>query len=184
MRTSSRFRVSLLAAVAAVVALLGGCARDRSGEAEATGAERPRMTPQEADRGRAACEAYVDQICDCALAQAELTEDCELARSLPQALDMNLRAAVAEGNATERDRAAILVNARKIAQSCIEDSAALVKRGCQDRPDPDPQGSARRERSAPPKVSPPAARPEPGPQERRPVPAPPPEPEPLLDPTR
>ena len=112
-----------------VALLLVGCAKKEEAVDEAPSSAPP-IAAAEADRGRKACQAYVDQVCECALKSADLAGECELARSRPEALDMNMRAAMAEGNATERDRVAIQANARKIAQACIEDSAALAKRGC------------------------------------------------------
>jgi hypothetical protein len=53
-----------------------------------------------------------------------------MARSRPEAFELNARAAVAEGNATARDRSSIIANSRKIMRACIEDDAALIKRGC------------------------------------------------------
>jgi hypothetical protein len=127
-------RLLVATALVSVWAAGSGCSKRKSNE-EGTGsggdpAAPPRIGVQEADRGRQACQSYADQVCDCALKIADLTSECDLARSRPSALDMNLRAAMAEGNATERDRRVIQANARKIAQACIEDAAALVTRGC------------------------------------------------------
>lgn len=160
MKTTSILLAALVAAGTAA-----GCAksRDREPEAGESGSQPPappRIGAQEADRGRKACQGYVDQVCDCALKIPDLTGECDLARSRPKALDMNLRAAMAEGNATEKDRRAIQANARQIAQACLEDGAALVKRGC-----PMVEG---RPAAASPTLAP----------------APPPEPEPIQDQTR
>ncbi len=150
-------RLSLLLTAAVLVAAVG-CGKRKSGEERAGSAgdptAPPRITNQEADRGRQACESYVDQVCECALKIADLTSECELARSRPAALDMNLRAAMAEGNATDRDRRAIQANARQIAQACIEDAAALLKRGCpisraETAPGARPEGKARRPAGSP-----------------------------------
>ena len=89
-----------------------------------------RASAAEAERGREACRSYVDQVCACAETNAELAEECSMARARPQALDMSLRSAAAAGNATEKDRRSIQANAEQIARACIEDAAALVKRGC------------------------------------------------------
>jgi hypothetical protein len=124
-------RASLGLVLATALLMTSACGRRKSDERGQSGAGGPpRITAQEADRGRQACQSYVDQVCDCALKVADLTSECDLARSRPKALEMNLRAAMAEGNATERDRRAIQANARQIAEACIEDAAALVKRGC------------------------------------------------------
>lgn len=125
-----------IVAVAALVALAlaAGCGK-REEKASETGAQgqEQQVVPipaEEAERGRQACEHYADQVCECALKEAELSGECELARTRPGALDLNLRAAAAKGNANQRDRMSIQSNARSIARACIEDTAALVKRGC------------------------------------------------------
>jgi hypothetical protein len=113
--------------------LIVGCGKSDEGEQAASAP--PKMpnpiTAEEATRGRQACETYVDQVCECALKVEDLTSECELARTRPGALDLNLRAAAAEGSANLRDRVAIQANARAIARACIQDAAALVKRGCE-----------------------------------------------------
>jgi len=123
-----------LAASALLLAFLAaGCGKSDEGERGAGAA--PQMpnpiSADEATRGRQACETYVDQVCECALKVEDLTSECELARTRPGALDLNLRAAAAEGSANLRDRVAIQANARAIARACIQDAAALVKRGCE-----------------------------------------------------
>src|SRR5262245_31662213 len=135
-RTKRKLRLGLLVASALIAASPSGCGKRKSGQEEGpesgspSAAEDSAIGPQEADRGREACQSYVDQVCDCALKIADLTGECEVSRSRPKALEMNLRAAMATGNANERDRLAIQANARLIVRACIEDAAALVKRGC------------------------------------------------------
>jgi hypothetical protein len=155
------------------LALATSCRKAEREPSQAREAAPSRITPEEADRGRKACESYVDQVCDCALKVPDLTSECDMARSRPKALDMNLRAAMAEGNATERDRLAIQANAAQIARACIEDSAALVVRGCE------PPRSGASPAKAPERPEKKQKRPGSGP-----VPAPPPEPERIQDPTR
>ena len=130
------------AIVAALVAsLAGGCKKSKEEPAAGGGPERPPspITPAEADTGRKACAAYVEHVCDCALKLPELAEQCDLAGAQPDALEMNLRAALAEGNATDEDRRALLANTRKIMRSCIEQSAALAAKGCPMDPPEQPE---------------------------------------------
>jgi hypothetical protein len=133
-------RRSIALGIALALAAVGGCKQgDRAAsqppavEPEATvdPAQDPSgMSAAEAERGRQACRSYVAQVCSCAEKDAELASECDMARARPQALEMSLRSAVAEGNATDKDRRSIQANAEQIARACIEDAAALVKRGC------------------------------------------------------
>ncbi len=88
------------------------------------------MGDGEADVGRQACNAYVQQVCGCVGKMPELKDECEMAKARPNAFEMNTRAAMAQGNADSKDRRALVANARKIMRSCVEDSSALVKKGC------------------------------------------------------
>ena len=210
-------------AIAVALVCAAGCKKDREQatppERWAEHAERgagaesdpARVAAQESERGRKACQSYVDQVCDCALKVPDLGSECEMARSRPQALAMNQRAAMADGNATERDRLAIRANADQIARACIEDAAALMKRGCappksatataadqateagaaaSGSAKPAPTiGSGSPDRAKPARTEKPArpTKAETPPPSRKgsgPVPAPPPEPEPLQDLTR
>jgi hypothetical protein len=124
-------RIALLAAVAIAAgsAATAGC-RKHEDRPAAREAGPPPIGADEAERGRKACQGYADHVCECALKLSDLSGECDLARTRPGALDLNLRAAAAPGNVTLRDRIAVQSNARAIARACIEDTAALVKRGC------------------------------------------------------
>lgn len=165
--TRSALLVAVLAALAAPACKKGGDGEPAPGQRAASAP--PRISQEEADRGRQACQSYADQVCECALKISDLAGECDMARARPKALDLNLRAAMADGNATERDRAAIQANAEQIARACIEDTAGLVKRGC-----PAPERAPKA-----PTTGEEPARPGSGP-----VPAPPPEPERIQDQTR
>lgn len=151
-------RRSIALGIALALAALGGCKKSDRAASEPpaarpeAAAEPSGMSAAEAERGREACKSYVAQVCACAEKDAELASECDMARARPQALDMSLRSAAAEGNATAKDRRSIQANAEQIASACIEDAAALVKRGCA------------------------------APRAPRSVPAPPPEPEPAAAP--
>lgn len=136
-----RIRAAIMVALA--LALAGGCKKKSDDAAREQGAGgQPPPTPisaTEADTGRKACDAYVEHVCDCALKLPELAEQCDLAGAQPDALDMNLRAAMAEGNANDEDRRALLANTRKIVRACIEQSAALAAKGCPMDPPATPE---------------------------------------------
>jgi hypothetical protein len=108
----------------------GGCKKTE--EEPAQGALPPveSLSQSEADLGRKACSAYVAQVCGCVEKQPDLKEECEMARARPDAFEMNTRAALAEGDASGKDRRILIANSRKIMRACIEDGAALVKKGC------------------------------------------------------
>ncbi len=117
-------------ALIAVLAAAAGCHKSEEPAEERIAPAPNPISTTEADRGRQACEHFAEQVCDCALAVPEMTSECELARTRPGAFDLNLRAARASGHTSTRDVVSIQANARKIARACIEDAAALVKRGC------------------------------------------------------
>ena len=108
----------------------GGAAAEPGG---AAAPEPPELiSASEAQTGRDACKAYGEQVCRCAGEEGmeELKAECEMSASRLEALELNLRAAVAEGDATLEDRRAVAANARKIVRSCIEEASALASRGC------------------------------------------------------
>ncbi len=152
-----------IALTAALLAFATGCRKsDEPAQGNATAPPPNPISSTEADRGRQACERYADQVCECALAQPDLTSECELARTRPDALDLNLRAAMATGNTTTRDLVSIQANARKIARACIQDAGALVKRGC-----PISEAAATRASPAPAGMTARPAAPEPEPARSR-----------------
>jgi hypothetical protein len=116
--------------IALALALATGACKKT--EEEPAGALPPveSLSQSEADLGRKACNAYVAQVCGCVEKQPDLKEECEMARARPDAFEMNTRAALAEGDASGKDRRILIANSRKIMRACIEDSAALVKKGC------------------------------------------------------
>jgi hypothetical protein len=162
-------RLAIVAAVGLTMALAGCKARGEEGAGAGAGAAidpGPPAMPDpisaaEAQTGRDACTAYGAQACRCADQLEELRSDCEMSAARLEALDLNLRAAMAEGDATDEDRRVLVANARKIMRSCIEDASALVVRGC---PLKDESGG-----EAPGAATPPATPPSPG----SPEPAPP-----------
>lgn len=138
-RAAGNAAIAAAMVLAVAMALAAGGCKKKSSEPAGAGAgagaiQKPpagaNITPTEADNGRKACAAYVEHVCRCARTVPELQSDCDLARAMPQALEMSLRAAMAEGNATNKDRSALVANAHNIYSACIEDDAKLVQRGC------------------------------------------------------
>lgn len=132
----------IAARVLLVLALgLTACKKDEGGQPAAGGGEptiADPMTDPEAERGRAACAAFVAGVCSCARTLRDgrderwqaLGRDCETAPARLEALELNVRGAMAEGNATIKDRAALVANSRKIMRACVEETAKLAARGC------------------------------------------------------
>lgn len=126
--------IALVLAMAA-----GGCKKTEEEPAE-TGALPPvkELASGEVEMGRKACGAYVAQVCGCVEKQPDLKAECEMARARPEAFEMNTRAALAEGDASGKDRRILIANSRKIMRACIEDTADLVKKGCPPPAAPEP----------------------------------------------
>lgn len=117
-------RVVLAAALAVGV----GCSQEREAEPveSAPAARMPEPIGEvEAERGVRACDEYAAAVCAKAEADPAWKGECELAGARPAALEMNLRVARAEGDLEPRDKAAVMVETRKIAASCLEDLAKL-----------------------------------------------------------
>jgi len=85
------------------------------------------MPEAEIHRGQDACKAYVDRACACtAPAGPKL---CELAKPLPEALQIAAGVAMSPSSAPE-DAARAQVNVRETAKECIEQLAKLPALGC------------------------------------------------------
>jgi hypothetical protein len=152
-------RITLVAALGLAVSL-AGCKGGTEEEVPAGAGERgpgPAPMPDpisagEAQTGRDACAAYGAQACRCAGELEELRSECEMSASRLEALELNLRAVMAEGDATDEDRRVLVANVRKIVRSCIEDASALVVRGCPLQADR--SGAAKDATTPPPPESP------------------------------
>ncbi len=122
--------------LAALLLVLGcGPARD----SDLLTANPPRMPLAEAKRGLDLCDAYLLRICQCAMTQPELAADCNRARSLPDALRMQLRASTGEGwdgGVPLRARLELEAQARKTVAGCVELDAELDPATCTRVPPP------------------------------------------------
>ena len=98
----------------------------------------PTISDKEAERGKKACEAYVQRLCKCSESHDEHLKSCELAKAMPSALEMNLRTAQAKGNLERRDKAAVVHSARQIIRRCVENEVRLDDEEC---PRPTKHGS-------------------------------------------
>lgn len=106
---------------------LAGCAKHE----EPTPAVEP-LPAAEVARAHQACQAYVDKVCACTTPGAQ--QQCQLAKPLPEALDLSLQTAANPGpkeDAEERDsqrRAQVFV--RETVKECVEELAKLPAIGC------------------------------------------------------
>jgi len=89
----------------------------------------PIIPETEIKRGRDACAAYVATVCKCASTMPGLVEECRLARSLPEALEVDHSVGTAPG-VEQKDAVSLAVAIRKTIKQCIERTAKLPTQGC------------------------------------------------------
>jgi hypothetical protein len=85
----------------------------------------PVIPTTEVQRAVDACEAYVTKVCKCAETVAAAKDRCDLARGLPEALEISKHLA-ANPKAEREDALAAGANIRKIVKQCVELTAKLV----------------------------------------------------------
>ena len=120
-------RVVLALALCVLPGLAGGCAKQQD-EAPAS-QPAPSVPEPELARGRDACKAYVEKVCECAKTVAAVAEQCKLAKALPDAIEV----AVGLTMAADTKRIDVLQGAdtiRKTVAECIEQTAKLPSLGC------------------------------------------------------
>jgi hypothetical protein len=110
----------------AIVAALVACSKSDS---EPPPPEPPRMSAAEAQRGREACTAYLEQVCACAKKVPTLADECKLARGGPEGVKLGLEI-VANPDTSRADALQSLVIVRKTIKHCIEATAKLPASGC------------------------------------------------------
>ena len=87
------------------------------------------LTDVELKRGEEACKAYVDKVCACAQTKPDLAQQCQLAKALPEALQIAL--SVATHPDTKPDVATqSFDSARQTIGTCIEEASKLLSLGC------------------------------------------------------
>jgi len=109
---------------AVALALVAGLGCKKSEPAPAV-EDRPTISAAEVKRGQDACKAYVDRVCACAQRVTDKQHDCELARSLPDAMQVSLDVAMT-ADSTRRDVLQANDSVRKIVKECIEQTAKLA----------------------------------------------------------
>lgn len=112
-----------------VIALViaGGCSKSST---EDKPPEPPPLLPaEELARAADACQGYVTRVCACAETVAAAKEDCALAKSMPDAIDVAKRLA-ANPKADKEDAVQAAGSVRKTVKQCIEKTAKLPALGC------------------------------------------------------
>jgi hypothetical protein len=89
----------------------------------------PVMPASEIKRGQDACNAYVARVCACAGSVAAMKHSCDLARALPDAINVAVDVS-AGSDATRRDVLQANRSVRSIVKQCIEETAKLSAAGC------------------------------------------------------
>ncbi|MGE5182926.1 MAG: hypothetical protein ACM31C_12725 [Acidobacteriota bacterium] len=108
---------------------LGACACANKHEAPPAQDKAPAMAPEEIQRSRDACQAYVDRVCACADKLAAVKQQCGLAKALPDAIRLGLEVA-ASPDSSKDDVLQAQASVRKAVKECIEQTAKLPSLGC------------------------------------------------------
>ncbi len=124
----SLFHSSLGLALCATIAAFAcaSCAKQSEKKQEAVIDPLP---TEEVTRGRKACDGYVQRVCECAKTHADMAEECALAKARPEAFQLNIDVAKAEG-LSKIEMQAGKVAARKIAAACFEADSKLDAAKC------------------------------------------------------
>jgi hypothetical protein len=89
----------------------------------------PAMPATEVKRAQDACKAYVDKVCGCARTMPALEQPCQLARALPDAIQVSLEVG-ASADTAQPDVRQVHATVRAIAKQCIEKLAQFPATGC------------------------------------------------------
>ncbi len=89
----------------------------------------PAMAPEEIQRSRDACQAYVERACACADKLDAVKQQCALAKALPDAVRLGL-AVAASPDSSKTDVLQAQASVRTAVKECIEETAKLPSLGC------------------------------------------------------
>lgn len=130
----------LLALGGAGCAGCAGCAKDEGTKAppadDLVGTGKEELGLKETERGLQICDRYVARLCACAekTPSPALESDCRLARSMPEALRMQLRAVNGDsldaGPVSAREGAELEAQARKTIAICVRKDGELDPAVC------------------------------------------------------
>jgi len=89
----------------------------------------PALTADEIQRSQDACKTYVDKVCACAAQVPTAKQQCDLARALPEAVQIGIEVA-ANPDTKPQDIYGAQSSVRKAVKTCIEQLAKLPSLGC------------------------------------------------------
>ena len=112
-----------LSAMAALMSCKG------SSDDSVTGTKIEPIPAQEVERGKKACQTYVDRVCACAQTQPQFEEECKLSKGRPQALETNLEIAAAAG-LKPHEQQAVKAEINKIIAACFKADGNLPLDSC------------------------------------------------------
>ncbi|MFH0899177.1 MAG: hypothetical protein V2A73_00970, partial [Pseudomonadota bacterium] len=127
-RGRCRWRRTVFSAIATVVVAVGvaetagcaGCDQPTSG-GNRTDEGPPRMSKAELSQGRDICDIYVARVCACAERHEDFLQQCELARSQPEALRLHQALLNgSEGKLNNTEFRLTQSQARAVVKNCIK----------------------------------------------------------------
>jgi hypothetical protein len=87
------------------------------------------LTAEEIQRSTDACKTYVDKVCACAAQVPAAKQQCDLAKALPEAVQIGVDVA-ANPETKPQDIYGAQGSVRKAVKTCIEQTAKLPSLGC------------------------------------------------------
>jgi hypothetical protein len=87
------------------------------------------LTDVELKRGEDACKLYVDKICACAQTKPDLAQQCQLAKALPEAMQIALSVATHPDSKPDVAQQSY-DSVRRTMGECIQETAKLPSLGC------------------------------------------------------
>lgn len=122
-------QVSSLSLLVLLIASLSACAKSDSENAAPPEGKVTAIPAAEAERAKKACENYIARLCQCAEQHPEMERECELAKGIPQALQINLDVVGAQGLTTLQQNA-MKKAARQISDKCFSKDSKLDLQKC------------------------------------------------------
>lgn len=87
------------------------------------------LSADEIQRSSDACKTYVDKVCACAAQVPAVKQQCDLAKALPEAVQIGVEVA-ANPDTKPQDIYGAQGSVRKAVKTCIEQTAKLPSLGC------------------------------------------------------